>query len=41
MDFYDIDKYIGSLLRKYTNVFMLNIDEFLTWLKNEDRQEER
>lgn len=41
MDFYDIDKYISSLLQRYTNVFMLNIDEFLTWLKNEDRQEER
>lgn len=40
MDFYDIDEYISSLLRRYTNVFMLNIDEFLIWLKNEDRQEE-
>lgn len=39
MDFYGIDRYISNLLQRYTNVFMLNIDEFLTWLKIEDKQE--
>lgn len=39
MDFYGIDGYISNLLQRYTNVFMLNIDEFLTWLKIEDKQE--
>ena len=39
MDFYGIDNFISILLSKYINIFMLDLDQFISWLKNEDLQE--
>lgn len=39
MDFYGIDKYISNIIQTYTNLFMVNIESFLTWLRVEDKQE--
>lgn len=41
MDFYAMDRYIGNLLQRYLNVFMVDIDAFLNWLRSEDNMEAR
>lgn len=37
MDFYSVDQYISDLLQRYLNVFMLDLDIFISWLKSENR----
>lgn len=37
MDYYHIDQYLGNILQKYIDLFMLDIDEFISWLKEQNR----
>ena len=38
MDFYSMDQFISSILQRYLNTFMINIDSFVNWIKNEDKK---
>lgn len=37
MDYYHIDQYLGNILQKYIDLFMLDIDEFISWLKEQNK----
>lgn len=39
MDFYGMDQYIGNFLERFLNVFMLEVDDFLNWLRADEMME--
>ena len=39
MDFCGIDKYLSLWIQRYCEVFKLDIDSFLNWLKKQDKME--
>lgn len=40
MDFLGIDRFISKLIQCYTTLFMLDIGEFVFWLKKQNKKEE-
>lgn len=41
MDYYSLDNIISSIIQRYLDVFMVDIDGFLKWIRQEDKKESR
>ena len=40
LDFYSFDKIVTDLLKNYIDVFMVDLNEFVAWLRKDEKMEE-
>ena len=40
LDYYSFDKIVADLLKNYTDVFMIDLNEFVAWLRKDEKMEE-
>lgn len=40
IDYYKLDRYIGGLLQRYINIFQIDINRFIEWIKTHDKTQE-